>query len=54
MAESGKAGVSSGNSKELLAGDEDGERSVASVEDQQFWQHGAGPDSQYSQDVLHT
>ncbi|KAH6798088.1 anaphase-promoting complex/cyclosome 2 [Perilla frutescens var. hirtella] len=34
MTENGKAGVSSGNSEELLAGDEDGERSVASVEDQ--------------------
>lgn len=34
MAEGGKAGVGSGSSEELLAGDEDGERSVASVEDQ--------------------
>lgn len=34
MAESGKAGVSSGSSEELLVGDEDGDRSVASVEDQ--------------------
>ncbi|KAK6139355.1 hypothetical protein DH2020_026901 [Rehmannia glutinosa] len=34
LAESGKTGVNSGGCEELLAGDEDGERSVASVEDQ--------------------
>ncbi|XP_057777181.1 anaphase-promoting complex subunit 2 [Salvia miltiorrhiza] len=34
MAEGGKAGVGSGSSEELIAGDEDAERSVASVEDQ--------------------
>lgn len=34
MAESGKAGVGIGSSEELLAGEDDGERLVASVEDQ--------------------
>ncbi|KAG6400430.1 hypothetical protein SASPL_137261 [Salvia splendens] len=58
MAEGGKAGVGSGSSEELLAGDENGERSVASVEDQlrkemTVYEHGTGPDSQYAQDVLY-
>lgn len=34
MVESGKGGVGSSNSEELLVGDDDGERLVASVEDQ--------------------
>ncbi|KAG8366371.1 hypothetical protein BUALT_Bualt17G0072800 [Buddleja alternifolia] len=34
LVESGKTGVGSGSCEELLVGDEDGERSVASVEDQ--------------------
>ncbi|KAL3631183.1 anaphase-promoting complex subunit 2 [Castilleja foliolosa] len=34
LVESGEAGVNSGGCEELLVGDEDGERSVASVEDQ--------------------
>lgn len=34
LAESGKTGVSSGSCEELLVSDEDGERSIASVEDQ--------------------
>lgn len=34
MAESGKAGVGIGSSEELLVGEDDGERLVASVEDQ--------------------
>lgn len=34
LTDTGKTGISSGNCDELLAGEEDRERSVASVEDQ--------------------
>lgn len=34
MVDAGKNGGNSGNGEELLVGDEEGERSVASVEDQ--------------------